>query len=55
MIKNLGMENFSGQMEELMKVIGKMVNNTEKVLILQQMDKQRREYGKMEREFAGFD
>jgi hypothetical protein len=55
MIRNLEMENFFGQMEELMKVIGKMVNNMEKVSIIQQMDKRKREYGKMEKEYAGFD
>lgn len=55
MIRNLGKENFFGQMEDLMKVIGRMVNSMEKALILQQTDKRKREYGKMEREYAGFD
>jgi hypothetical protein len=46
----MGLVFFNGKMEGNMKAIGLMANNMDKEWLLYQVEKKKKEYGKMEKE-----
>ena len=53
MIKNMDMENSTGQMEEFIKAAGKTENNTEEGSIKDPMESKGKENGKKEKKLNG--